>query len=59
MQLLEEKTQHAEFSMEKHVPVVEKTEKGIKVSSWIYPSPNGRGSLYRIHRNYYKRRKGG
>jgi len=39
MQLLEEKTQHAEFSMEKHVPVIEKTEKGIKVLVGSIPHP--------------------
>lgn len=39
MELLEEKTEHQEFSMEKHVPVIEKTEKGIKVKVGSIPHP--------------------
>ena len=39
MELLEEKTQHQEFSMEKHVPIIEKTEKGIKVTVGSIPHP--------------------
>jgi len=31
MQLQEEKTSHQEFSLEKHVPIIEKTENGIKI----------------------------
>lgn len=39
MQLQEEKASHQEFSLEKHVPIIEKTENGIKIKigSIIHP----------------------
>lgn len=39
MQLQEEKSEHQEFSMEKHVPQIEKTENGfiIKIGSIAHP----------------------
>jgi len=39
MELLEEKLEHQEFSMEKHVPILEKTKCGIKVkiASVLHP----------------------
>ena len=39
MELLEEKTDHQEFSKEKHIPVIEKTDKGMVVKVGSMPHP--------------------
>jgi len=48
MKLLEEKTE--EQGREKHVPVAEKTDKGIKMEVGSVPPSYGREALYRMDR---------
>ena len=41
---------------EKHIPIIEKTDSGVKVKDWTGCTSNGRNTLYCMDRNYNRQR---